>query len=521
MTVEPENEPSLPLEELELTPEWVKAPAPSYRSHQREDQGERRHGGEFPGRARGPRPGQPPRERGKKYRGHEDQHQRPPRAKTASAPEKGARPPGPKGKQRKPGFDRAEVGQQHERGPIESAVEVTFLPEEKAVASIIDTMKLSRRAYAFFDVAKLVLNKPERHQVKLARKPAADGSRAPLHFATATENVFLSQEEASQSIFRRHLDLVCKETKTPVAPPKGNFVFVNRCGLTGELLGPPNYHEYQSRLIRHHQQRLAHVPFEKFKANIQTVRDPEAVKAWADSMSVKTEYECILDGEPTKFGSLDELQKHVVASHLDKLVSAVPEVVLSGQASRKLEHNAIHEAIRLAWQSERRFPLKTANQLQARLRQEGFHFFKHDKAITYVSAIRPRRFEAGQELTEHVRKIVAFLRTHENCRRQNLLAHFLSSATVNDQQQATTESNAQKRTEELLLADLHWLIQDGYLVEFGDGRLWALEDKPPKPAPATPGPTPAPEPVPSAAVAETNPETSESSPTAPPPTDVA
>jgi hypothetical protein len=41
--------------------------------------------------------------------------------------------------------------------------------------------------------------------------------------------------------------------------------------------------------------------------------------------------------------------------------------------------------------------------------------------------------------------------------------------------------------EDRVLADLHWLIQDGYVVEFSDGRLWALPDKPPQPvSPAAP-----------------------------------
>jgi len=39
--------------------------------------------------------------------------------------------------------------------------------------------------------------------------------------------------------------------------------------------------------------------------------------------------------------------------------------------------------------------------------------------------------------------------------------------------------------EDRVLADLHWLIQDGYVVEFSNGRLWALADKPPQPPPTS------------------------------------
>jgi sugar phosphate isomerase/epimerase len=42
--------------------------------------------------------------------------------------------------------------------------------------------------------------------------------------------------------------------------------------------------------------------------------------------------------------------------------------------------------------------------------------------------------------------------------------------------------------QESLFADLRWLIMEGYVVEFSDGRLWALEDKPAAPAPVEPAP---------------------------------
>lgn len=439
---------ALPLEELELTPQWVKAVTPSFRDHSGEDRGPRKRDRGFRDldRERGPRPDRPVRAKV----GSPDRQQK-----------RGVQPH--RERQRAPQPTRE----------ITVPVEVTFVAEEKGFAAMLATMKESRRAYALFDLAKLVLNKPERHQIKLARRPAADGTRTPLYVVTATESVFLSTEHALRSIFQHHSTLVCKETKTRVDPPKGNFVFVSRCGFTGEVLGPPNYHEYQSRIVRHHQERLRHVSFEEFKSRIQSVKDPEAVKVWIESMSVKTEYECLLDAEPKKFASREELEKHVRDHHLEQLVMNTPEAIINGPASRKLEHPGILEAIREAWVSERRFPLKTANGMQGRLRREGFSFFKHRKGITYISATKPKRFEAGQTLTEHVQKIVALLRANDGCTRKQLLDHLLPASSPD------TPAAGQEQ----LLGDLHWLIQDGYVVEFHDGRLAVLEDRPPKPSP--------------------------------------
>jgi hypothetical protein len=485
--------------------------------------------------------------------------------------------------------------------------------------AMLDTLKQSTRAYAFFDIARLILNKPERHLVKLAAKPAADGTRAPLWMMLPSESPFIRRDEAIRFLFRRHANLLWKQVETPIEPPKGNFTFVNRCGFTGELLGPPNYHEYQSRIVRHWKERLAaDMSFDRFKARIETSKNPEAIKQWLDQMSSKTEYECRCcatapakvaavaipppspevaapvepvepapdapetemsaspdehpmpetlspspapaepDGgaevtseapeeqaetpapstaaepaPPPRFATREEVEKHILANHLDKFVTSAMELQISGPASRRIAHDGIHEAVREAWETELGFPLKTATSFQMRLRQDGFHFFKDRKGITYISRIRLKRFEAGQVFTENIQKIVSFLRTHEGATRKKLLAAMAPTArtavaSVPEPAESsavapTTETAApaaaktapapeavapasspvpaavpaQSPEEEPILRDLHWLIADGFVVELFNGRLWVPPEKqsPPTPVPGV-------QPVPASASTE-------------------
>jgi hypothetical protein len=532
----PAESQALPLEELELTPQWVKSSGKVYAEHSGQDRKPRRDG--F--RPDHERPDNRSRDRG-------DQRPRPPRPQ-GMADRRGPRPEGPRPVGPRPEGRRSGPPQRHDndRRPAPSApptlpVEVTFQPEDKGFAAMMEAMKQTTRAYTLFDIAKLVLNKPERHLVKFARTPAADGSREPLFLVTPSENIFLRQEEAARFAFRHHGEMIFREKKTTIDPPKGNFTFVNRCGFTGVWLGPPNYHEYQGRLVRHHQQRLRHIPFEEFKSRIQTVRDPEAVKAWLDHMSAKTEYECILDAEPKAFASREELEKHFVETHLAQFVTTAPEVRISGAASRKLQNPSLLECVRLAWQQERKFPLKTANEMRGRLRHEGFHFFKDPKGITHISRIKPQQFESIAHLSEQIQKIIVYLREHFGCTRKQLLAHFVpqpapeTAAPILAPDVAAPPSAPAPETtapaptpdaaasppaaapeasapavsapvvpseQDRLLADLHWLIQDGYVAEFSDGRLWALADRPPQPAPAaTPPPAPTEAPTENAVVA--------------------
>ena len=496
----PAADQALPLEELELTPQWVKTSGKSYADHS---------GGEREPRRDGPRPG---RDRNRAP----DRERRPRPERPAGAGDRQR----PSPDSRRPGPPRGPVRQQPPRpmAPPVAPVEVVFQPEDAGFAGMMEAMKLTQRAYALFDVAKLVLNKPERHHVKFSTKPAADGTRALLFLVMPSENVFLRQDEAIRFALRHYAAMIYREKKTPVDPPKGNFTFVNRCGFTGIWLGPPNYHEYQSRLIRHHQQRLRHIPFEEFRSRIQTVRDPEAIKAWVDSMSSKAEYECILDAEPKSFATRDELEKHFLENHVAQFVTSAPEVRVSGVASRQLGNPALVETVRLAWLEERKFPMKTANEMRGKLRHEGFHFFKDPKGITFIGRVKPQRFESIGHLTEQIQKIIQYLREHVGCKRKQLIAHFVPPpdattatpspsvdaaapppnvdaapvpAPVADAIPPIEAPPVMPSAEDRVLADLHWLIQDGYVVEFSDGRLWALPDKPPQPVPvAKPAPIP-------------------------------
>ena len=351
---------------------------------------------------------------------------------------------------------------------------MTFVPEEKGFAAMLETMKHSHRAYSLFDVAKLVLNKPERHFVKLAQKPGADGTRPLLFQIAGEEDVLFSQAEALRQAVRRQANKLCREEKKPCDAPKGNFAFVNRCSITGVLLGPPNHHEYQTTLVRHHQRRLRHMPFEEFKARIQTVRDEAVVKQWLESKSFTFEYTCLLCAEAKPLATREEVEKHILETHAAQLVTSAAEVQITGNGSRRQSVLSIGEAIRLTWLSERRFPLKTVQTISDLLRKENFHFFKHGsgKGITYTSFIRLKRFETLDGLAEQMQKVVTFLRAHPDSNRRQLSENLLGSSPA--------EAEVAK-----LAADLHWLVQEGYVVEFGDGKLWALENRTVKPVTAT------------------------------------
>ena len=95
---------------------------------------------------------------------------------------RGDRPPrsGAKFGDRKKGFGRGgqrrdDWRERERREPPAPPPEiaVTFLPDENGVESIARQIKMTGRAYPLFDIARLILQKPERYSVQLTVKKKA------------------------------------------------------------------------------------------------------------------------------------------------------------------------------------------------------------------------------------------------------------------------------------------------------------------------------------------------------------
>src|SRR5258708_13912504 len=86
------------------------------------------------------------------------------------------------------------------------------------------------------------------------------------------------------------MDKCFEPTEVEVEPPKGNFLVINKCGVTGELLGPPNFHRYSQIVQQHHATKLPRMAFEAFRSRIETIRDPEIVNQWLAKMKKATRY---------------------------------------------------------------------------------------------------------------------------------------------------------------------------------------------------------------------------------------
>ena len=513
MSTLPEND--LDLEKLFL-PAWAQEPASTSKYAKYEGESESYERRDRRGDSRGDRGGsRPPRRDGGGGAGGGGQG-RGPRPSVGGDRRPGGAPGGPTAPagenrfgrgDRRPdrGGDRGRSGDFQDRRPAPLPlpdVDVDLIPDEKGVESLARQIKITGRAYPLFDIAQMILQKPERHTVVFTGRKAGEGKPAqPLFFCALDETLWLTEEESIQHVIRKHFGTFYQTEKTATEPPKGKYTFVGQCGISGVVLGPPNHHDYLNQLRKLHGQRFARMPFDVYKSRIKIVRDEEVVKKWVEDQSWKTEFVCLNVPDALRLGTMAEVEKHFREVHKDAIIKQVETYTLSGSAARNLRSPELTRLVRSAWEDQRRFPLQTATVLSQQFASRGLQFFKVNKAVTHVCVARPHYLDlVATPVSDGVKRIVEYINAHPKTNRRQLIEALAPSPAVAPIVVVPVEAPVageapaaavaapepvQATAEQASLgADLHWLIHQGHVIEFATGVLETAKKplpKPPKP----------------------------------------
>ena len=198
------------------------------------------------------------------------------------------------------------------------------------------------------------MKSPERFLVEYAVRRKGDQVAQQLYQCELDGSLWLNTDDAAAHLLKKHFDTFYSTEKTPVDPPKGTYTFVAQCGMSGVILGPPNYHDYQKKLMALHQERFARMPFEKFKSRVKIVREEETVKQWVEEQSFRTEFTALNVPEEEKFQSRAEVAEHFKKTHLDNVVKAVDSHrVLASEINNAPDHT-IRQLGRFVVEDQRR-----------------------------------------------------------------------------------------------------------------------------------------------------------------------
>lgn len=386
-------------------------------------------------------------------------------------------------------------------------INLAFVPDETGVDSLARQIKVTGRAYPLFDIARLILQKPERHAVTFSVKKKDNQVVQPLFVCALDDTLWLSEDAAVGHVLNKHFATFYQTERTATEPPKGKYTFVAQCGMSGVILGPPNHHDYQNQLRKLHAERFSRMPFDMFKARVKIVRDEEVIKKWTDDQSWKTEFVCLNMPEPLRLDTREAVEKHFRETHKETIIKQVESHTISGVAARNLRAPDLVRLVRQGWEDQRRFPLQLATLLSQKFASYGLQFFKVNKAITHVSVARPHFLDLDvTPVSEGVKRIVDFVNATPKCTRRKLMEALAPTpkktpaaapaAATEPAAEATSETSAEPvaapvaptpesfeptAEQTTLIADLHWLIHQGHVIEFANGVMETAKKPLPKP----------------------------------------
>lgn len=410
--------------------------------------------------------------------------------------DRGPRRDGPGGPRRDDRRDDRFGGRDERREPLPPlpSLNVEIWPEEKGVEALARQIKLTGRAYPLFDVGFLLIKRPERYVVRFEVQKKVDGSAVqPLFVCRLDESLWLNEQDAIAHVLTKHFDTFYQTEKIATDKPKGVYTFVAQCGMSGVILGPPNYHDYQNKLRHLHQERFARMPFEAYKARVRIVKDEEIVKKWLEDQSWKTEFVPLNVPEPVKLPNREAVEKHFRETHLANIIQAVDHLTLAGNVAQNLPPGPLRALFRRNLDEQLKFPLKLVTHLSQQFASQGLQFFKVDKTVTHVAVARPHYLDlALTPVSDGIKKIIDFIDATTKCTRRKIYdALAPSPAPVAPAAPATPVEGAPKAEkppeteltpeQKVITQDLHWLIHQGHVIEFANGTIETAKKPGPRP----------------------------------------
>jgi hypothetical protein len=348
---------------------------------------------------------------------------------------------------------------------LEQVIDINLRPEEAALKVLINTLRNSCKTYQLFPLIRLFFEKEDRFFIVLSGQQHSNFKG----FYTVSKKIpFLSMEGALDYIVHQNWAQYFKEECVELEKPKGNFQSINRCGITGALLGPPNYHLYADLLKEHYEDNLkGRCAYESFLSQIKNEHTTEVVEAWLTGMARGRRFRLLADPEVC-FASREAAKKYLLENSDLNLISKVARVKLTISDMGQIVDFDLRKMIEKFLNDEKKLPVKTANFFRGRLHYAGFHIYKKgSNGISYVCAIKRKIRNTTTRFSESVSKLIEVIEKHKGEITISELPKVFFNITDN-----AWEAIVDPRSVREFKSNLSWLIREGYVTEFENNTLY-------------------------------------------------
>jgi len=374
------------------------------------------------------------------------------------------RHPAGKMKSRKPFSQEPAFSKPRELPPVLYGWKIQLIPEARGIDEMAKQIRKEMKAYSLFQLARLLLEKPQRYHVKLNQR--SDEKVTTLFQCVLDETLWLSEKEALAHAFTHYRDRYYRSEKITTEAPKGSYSSIGVCGMSQTLLGPPNHHEYQNKIRQLHAERFSHVLFEVFKSRIQMSRDEALLERWKEEQSSQEVFYLLAPAEE-EVGSLTETEEHFKKNHGASVIKKIEgEIILSNPIAWQQSSPTVRREVEDEVESLKRFPLPFSQEVGQALAARGLQLFKAHENIVYASLARPRSFHKQERaVSDSVKNLLETLKIHAAAPRAEQWKALLASRSP-EQEAAEHEAT--------LMKDLSWLLHEGYVVNYATRGFQAI-----------------------------------------------
>lgn len=381
-------------------------------------------------------------------------------------------------------YDRRQE-QRPRREPLQPAegFRVELRPANSILEIFSAEIQKQKRALPLMDLARVVMGATNRYDLvfmKLENTPAL------IHSTQGDDACWQTKEEAIAYLWTAPwFNTLYREEQVEIEAPKGNFTAVAVCSLGKELIGPANWHGYQTAIMNLYRSKYSNMPLDVFKNKITTDKSEETVAAWKEVASHKTVWKPVREGaEDIVLEDRRAVEADFTEHHFASTYETVDKIFINGATSPSVLSPGLAAHLILLGERTKRFPQMLIPNLCHGLARHHMPIYKwHGNHFTGPS--RVRAIPADMVLADRMMAIVNWSKENSGKKAEEMFAELSGVPTGEDEasRQAATDAHAP------YVADMIWLLEQGFIVVTSDNAVWFPKgEHAPEP---TPAPTPA------------------------------
>lgn len=363
--------------------------------------------------------------------------------------------------------DRREQAPRPPMAEPAEGLRVELRPVDSGLAALHQEVQKHRRTISLLDLAKVVMGSYDRYDLVFMKQ---ENGPDLYHCKHGDGACFISRQEAVKHLWQSSwMPKYYESVEQEVEAPKGDFKAIAKCSLNNELVGPVNWHGYQSALMNLHRTKFASMPFEAFRSKIVTDKSEEAVQAWQEAVSKRTAWKPVREGaSEVLLESPAAVEQDFESNHFEECYDVTDKVFVNGAVKKNhLSPGLWAHLIQLSG-TTRRHPSMLIPNLCHGLARHHMPIFKW-KGNHYTGPARPKAMEEGTVLSDSLMSIATWAANNPG---KGVDAMLRELAPVPDPEKATEEEVAQAtEKQQNLVRDLFWLSEQGYILVFSNNTV--------------------------------------------------